>query len=178
MTLGERIRWHRGRKGLSQEALAEQVGVSRQAVSKWETDAAAPELDKLVALARAFGITTDQLLTEEIPKEETEREAPPLEDRLDHAAGWLGRQIRRWSWLSGVYLTLWGMGTALIGTLAYAGFKRVLFPMGLQDSVVLEMLDLEPSYTFPLTFAKIIIGIGVAVVIAGVILTVYLRRRR
>ena len=153
----------------SQEALAERVGVSRQAVSKWETDAAAPELDKLVALARAFGVTTDQLLTEA---------PPPVEDRLDRSAGWLGRKIRHWGWLSGVYLTLWGLGAALIGTLAYAGFKRVLFPLGRQDPVVLEMLDLDSSYAFPLTFAKIIIGIGAAAVITGVVLTIYLRRRR
>ena len=179
MTLGERIRWYRGRKGLSQEALAERVGVSRQAVSKWETDAAAPELDKLVALARAFGVTTDQLLTEELSAEEPGREAPPpVEDRLDRSAVWLGRKIRHWGWLSGVYLTLWGLGAALIGTLAYAGFKRVLFPLGRQDPVVLEMLDLDSSYAFPLTFAKIIIGIGAAAVITGVVLTIYLRRRR
>ena len=62
MTLGERIQSYRKRAGLSQEALAEQLGVSRQAVSKWEVDAAQPELDKVVALAKLFGITTDQLL--------------------------------------------------------------------------------------------------------------------
>ena len=62
MTLGERILNYRKRAGLSQERLAELLGVSRQAVSKWEGDAAQPELDKIVALARLFGITTDQLL--------------------------------------------------------------------------------------------------------------------
>lgn len=177
MTLGERIRWHRGRRGLSQENLAEQVGVSRQAVSKWETDAAVPELDKPVALARAFGVTTNQLLTEEIPEKEAPpvKEGPPEEDR--HAAGWLGRQIRRWGWLSGVYLALWGLATALIETLAYADFKSALFPMGLfeDDAYILSM---GASYTFPLTLSKIAIGIGVAAVIAGAGLTVYLRRKR
>lgn len=67
MTLGERIQTHRKRAGLSQEALAEQLGVSRQAVSKWEVDAAQPELDKIVVLARVFGITTDELLLGEAP---------------------------------------------------------------------------------------------------------------
>ncbi len=62
MTLGERIQTYRKRAGLSQEALAEQLGVSRQAVSKWELDSAQPDLDKVVALARLFGITTDALL--------------------------------------------------------------------------------------------------------------------
>lgn len=67
MTLGERIQNYRKRAGLSQEALAEQLGVSRQAVSKWEVDAAQPELDKVVALAKLFGITTDQLLLGAMP---------------------------------------------------------------------------------------------------------------
>lgn len=67
MTLGERILNYRKRAGMSQEKLAELLGVSRQVVSKWEGDAAQPELDKIVALARLFGITTDQLLLEDIP---------------------------------------------------------------------------------------------------------------
>ena len=67
MTLGERILNYRKRAGLSQERLAELLGVSRQAVSKWEGDAAQPDLDKIVALARLFGITTDQLLLGETP---------------------------------------------------------------------------------------------------------------
>ena len=50
MTLGERILNYRKRAGMSQEKLAELLGVSRQAVSKWEGDAAQPELDKIVAL--------------------------------------------------------------------------------------------------------------------------------
>ncbi len=67
MTLGERILNYRKRAGMSQEKLAELLGVSRQVVSKWEGDAAQPESDKIVALARLFGITTDQLLLEDIP---------------------------------------------------------------------------------------------------------------
>lgn len=51
MTLGQRLIQLRGRAGLSQDALAERLGVSRQSVSKWETDASVPELDKLVHLA-------------------------------------------------------------------------------------------------------------------------------
>ncbi len=67
MTLGERILHYRKCAGLSQEMLAERLGVSRQAVSKWEGDAAQPELDKIIALAKLFGITTDQLLLGETP---------------------------------------------------------------------------------------------------------------
>lgn len=76
MTLGERIQEHRKKAGLSQEALAERLGVSRQAVSKWEMDAAQPELDKVVALARVFGITTDQLLLGAEPPRTPEGQVP------------------------------------------------------------------------------------------------------
>lgn len=65
MTLGERIQALRKEQGLSQEELAEAVGVSRQSVSKWENDAALPDTDKVVQLSRLFGVSTDALLTGE-----------------------------------------------------------------------------------------------------------------
>ncbi len=60
-TLGARIQAHRRRMGLSQEQLAERLGVSRQAVSKWELDESLPELDKALALCRVFGVSADML---------------------------------------------------------------------------------------------------------------------
>ena len=65
MTLGDRIYQLRTKAGLSQEALAEQTGVSRQSVSKWETNASIPELDKLIQLTKIFGITLDALVNDE-----------------------------------------------------------------------------------------------------------------
>lgn len=62
MTLGQRISHLRTGAGLSQDALAEQLGVSRQSVSKWETDGSVPELDKLVRLSQVFGVTLDELV--------------------------------------------------------------------------------------------------------------------
>jgi len=62
MTLGERLQALRKSRGLSQEQLAEQAGVSRQAVSKWELGESAPELDKVLLIADFFGVTTDYLL--------------------------------------------------------------------------------------------------------------------
>lgn len=63
--LSEKIYALRRKHGLSQEALAEKIGVSRQAVSKWETGAATPELDKLRALCACFGVTLDELTGED-----------------------------------------------------------------------------------------------------------------
>lgn len=74
MTLGERLTALRKGAGLSQEQMAAELNVSRQAVSKWETDQSAPELEKLMALAELFSVTTDELLGREIPQKETQRE--------------------------------------------------------------------------------------------------------
>ena len=73
MTLGEKIQELRRKNAISQDALAERLDVSRQAVSKWERDEATPETDKIVKLAQVFSVSTDYLLLEEAP------EQPPKE---------------------------------------------------------------------------------------------------
>ena len=62
MTLGKRIMQLRKRLGLTQEQLAERVGVSAQAVSKWETGAADPSTANLLALAKLYGVSPEELL--------------------------------------------------------------------------------------------------------------------
>lgn len=74
MTLGQRIQELRKQAGLSQEALGEALGVSRQAVSKWEGDNGIPELDTLIAMSKLFGITVGQLLGVEVPEEANDEE--------------------------------------------------------------------------------------------------------
>ena len=78
--LAGRIQALRKARSLSQEELAGELGVSRQAVSKWESGQSAPDLDKLLLLSNFFGVSTDSLLKEETPlKEEAPeaQEAPP-----------------------------------------------------------------------------------------------------
>ena len=62
MTLGQNLQAARKAKGLSQETLAEQIGVSRQALGKWEKDTALPGLDNLQAAAQVLGVSVDTLL--------------------------------------------------------------------------------------------------------------------
>ena len=72
MTLGENIVRLRTQKNWSQGDLADALEISRQSVSKWETDASIPELDKLLKLSELFGVTLDELVRgEEVPKTET-----------------------------------------------------------------------------------------------------------
>ena len=65
MTLGERIKTCRQKVGMSQEKVAELVGVSRQAVTKWESNQSAPNTENLFKLAELFGTTVDMLLESE-----------------------------------------------------------------------------------------------------------------
>ena len=59
MTIADRIQSLRKSKGMSQEELADAVGVSRQAVSKWESEQATPDLDKVVIMSDIFEVTTE-----------------------------------------------------------------------------------------------------------------------
>ena len=82
---GARLADLRKRRGYSQEALAEKLGLSRQAISKWERGESSPDTDTLIALARLYGVSLDELIdhtpTETVQKEqpasEPDREATP-----------------------------------------------------------------------------------------------------
>ena len=62
MNLSDRIQYLRKARGISQEGLADQLGVSRQAVSKWESEQSMPDLDKIISMSDYFEVTTDYLL--------------------------------------------------------------------------------------------------------------------
>lgn len=72
-----RLLQYRKESGLSQEELAEKIGVSRQAVSKWERSEASPDTDNLIRLAEIYGITLDELLTGKKPEAAQEKEPEP-----------------------------------------------------------------------------------------------------
>ena len=74
MTLGERLYQYRKNVNLSQDTLAEKVGVTRQTISKWETDQSTPDFDKIVPLCELFEIGVDELLTGKKPVEEKKQE--------------------------------------------------------------------------------------------------------
>ena len=73
MILAEKIALLRKQCGWSQEGLAEQLGVSRQSVSKWELGSSIPDLDKIIRMSELFGVTTDYLLKEQACTDEGRR---------------------------------------------------------------------------------------------------------
>ena len=74
MILADKITALRKKAGWSQEELAEQLGVTRQSVSKWEGAQSVPDMDKVVQMSRLFGVTTDFLLKDELSEEDYTRE--------------------------------------------------------------------------------------------------------
>lgn len=65
MDLGQKIRDQRKKAGLSQEQLAERLNVSRQAVTKWETNKGIPDIANLIAISEEFGLSLDELIKDD-----------------------------------------------------------------------------------------------------------------
>ena len=135
MELREKIYYCRKKSGLSQEALAEKLGVSRQAISKWENGDSEPEISKLHNLAVTFNVTTDWLLSMDDPEEEyrckseseyeydsTPENSSKSAKEVDAVLGIFGKLIRKYGWLTGIYIALSGGFLTLLG-----GMMRVLF---------------------------------------------------
>lgn len=103
MSLGARIKYLRQQAGLSQEALAERMEVSRQAVAKWEADQSAPSTKKLFQLAEALDTTVDFMLDK------------PLQPSAVNSAKWKGRL--KWAGLTALgYLAVFLLGRCLCTT--------------------------------------------------------------
>ena len=80
MILADKIIDLRKKNGWSQEELGEQLGVSRQAVSKWESMQTVPDINKIIAMAEVFGVSTDYLLKDEMEEpEKKETKEKPIE---------------------------------------------------------------------------------------------------
>ena len=114
MTLGNRLQRLRQRQWLSQDALAEKLGVSRQAVSKWERDEAVPEVEKLLRLSELYGVSLDELV-----KGDATQSAPQGESQAEPAAVQRERPVWEESlqWgglLGGGALLAWGLGEAAL----------------------------------------------------------------
>lgn len=119
MTTGQRITEKRKALGLTQEALGNELGVSRQTVYKWESDGGLPEIEKLVALSRRFGVTVGWLLgVEDAPEtapapespELTERQLQMVEEIVDRylAARPRWQRWQKWAYAGAAALALFG----------------------------------------------------------------------
>lgn len=126
MSLGQTISRLRTERRLTQDDLADQLEVSRQSVSKWETDASVPELEKLVRMADLFGVSLDELVRgkTEAPAKPADQPEPSAPEHADERARprdiSLGRLV-----LGGVLLAVGLLGILLL--LLFAGLDGLLF---------------------------------------------------
>ena len=96
MTIGEKIYKLRRQKGFSQEAVANAVHVSRQAVSKWERNESLPDLDNVRMLCLVLGVSADQLLNE---NSACEADAPAAVSLAEFFKEAYRRKYRKWFFL-------------------------------------------------------------------------------
>lgn len=116
MTMGEKILGMRKARGWSQEELAERIGVSRQAVSRWEIDSAKPDADKIVAICDLFGVPADYLLRD--IQDETGTQV------INHKRG--GVMVPRW-WLGGILILICGISLLAIWIMS------VMYPVAILE---------------------------------------------
>ena len=98
MNFSEKLTALRRQAGMSQEQLADRLGVTRQSVSKWESGAAQPELAKLVALSELFRVSVDYLVKDYIEEPELPAESGTATARLEEQVEEISRYFRIWSW--------------------------------------------------------------------------------
>ena len=157
MTFGTRLQQVRKAAGLSQEQLGELVGMSRQAVSKWETGQAAPDIDTLALLCGVLGVSADALLGRDAPAQEQARGAS-LEDCVN-------RNAAKRCFIAGWIAVLVGV---------------VLLVLELFSLIALQFLDAEIHQSWrtnAMDYAKVgpmpvIFGVTIAVIAAGAVLAV------
>jgi transcriptional regulator with XRE-family HTH domain len=106
MSIGAKIQQLRKQRGLSQEQLADKLGVSRQSISKWESEQSAPEINKIVQLSDLFGVTTDYLLKD--TEEQQGNASLPHRDRRQGSSGKRGRVI------TGIVFVSFGAGSIFV----------------------------------------------------------------
>ena len=163
MKLNEKILHYRKAAKLSQEELAELVGVSRQAVSKWETGQALPETDRIARLCALFSVSADELLgltPQPKPQDASAPAQPDGAQRLAQAAASRGRFAAGWITaavgmltLIVAYLALWPIRNSAVSTAAEHG-------MGYYSDVMWYAGQMPMSAVFLLGGLLIAAGIG------------------
>lgn len=145
MKLNEKILYCRKKAGMSQLDLADALGVSRQAVSKWETGEAHPDVLKIPQMAALFHVTADWLLSDAQPEEperqpeEPEQQPSDTPDRKEAPPqtqtypGWVNnlpkhmlRMVKQYGWIYGVRIAVSGGIMTAIGILARWIFKTMI----------------------------------------------------
>ncbi len=166
MKLYEKITLYRKKNGLSQEELAEKIGVSRQAVSKWETGDALPEITKLKALADTFNVTVDFLLDEETTEFSHQNQpqsisvldkyADKIDDCVDNISSKSGTFFKKYGWISGILFIILGLYRTITCVLSILPFFQFSFDSSISGFAIIISI-----------FQSLI---GIAFIVGGIII--------
>lgn len=168
MELGEKIAVCRRKAGLSQEELAGKLGLSRQAVSRWETGAAMPDTEKVVELSRLFSVTTDYLL---LP-ERTEPETLPTAESLPQESVFVDPVVER----RRKFRIGFGIAAAALGLLA--AVAALFLTQSYAESLTEWWTDLGKFGTALQSWRGVLLAFGVLLFLTGggVLLREYFRK--
>ena len=192
MTFGEKIQKLRKEAGLSQEELSYQLGVSRQAISKWERDNGYPETEKIVQMSKMFHVSLDYLLNEDDTKKpEINPDEKGIYVSREMADGFLayqkGKMIKVGAaiglFVGGVSLSFWDaeMSMILFMTVVILGIV-LLFSVKLADNPYRKLweepllfdkavkAELNAAYAEKKRFLQLFNLIGIALVALGLLL--------
>lgn len=163
--LADRLVTLRKENKFSQEALAEKLGLSRQAISKWERAEASPDTDNLIALATLYGISLDELLGNE--SEKAEKEEPAEEKTLTDSQINGKKHLEKAPLLLLATVAVYVVGGIIIGGKWWA-VMWILFPL------VLSFAFASASFVYENKKAMSIIFMAVAVALVAVAVYVLL----
>ena len=168
MTLGQKLQLLRKEKGFSQEALAEQLGVSRQAVSKWELDITLPETENIIKIGRIFEVSYDYLLKEDAENRRGEPQAYAKRNRyIDSFIIFM----KKYGYYGGYIFSAISMYCLFGYTVSFIKVKQILkVPEGFTSVV-------ENDYTAMYTLMIFYIILALAGTAGGVIVAKYAEKK-
>jgi transcriptional regulator with XRE-family HTH domain len=176
MDIADRIQSLRKTKGLSQEELADKTGVSRQAVSKWESGRSAPDLDKNIVMSEYFGVTTDYILKGIEPTKTSDEKSTILASKILYLASTAFLAIGLLSAFGSWYEeqsaeSIWGsMIIQVVGIVAYfiINWLNIIVTLFMPISLVVTWIVNRIIAPYPTDiFSGVVFAIAYAVIIAS-----------
>ena len=172
MTFGEKLQHLRKSKSMSQEQLAAQLSVSRQAVSKWELDESLPDTSKLLATSKIFGVTTDYLLDDSQDNDGFEQ--IPIYNKSKSTIHFISNLIKKKGYLAGYIISGYAALSLLLLRFAHYAFKTTLMP---PEGFGITFSDLPTQMKLPLHFINGISIIATIILISGIVFAIYFKRK-
>jgi len=181
MSLGTNIQQLRKAAGLSQEQFADLIGVSRQAVSKWETDQSTPDVDNLILICNTFHVSSDELLGISVPANESDSGYSPVRANLEEC---VKMNFRRRMFTAGWITALVGVALLIAEYFSLFILKNTAIKLDFETNSMLGFYNNAMEYAavppmpiiFRITIA--VIAVGALIAVASLVFTRLMHKRK